>query len=182
MLVVVGRAFRAGLGLARVAFRERALLLAGEVVVEDEFVAVRDEQIRRRVLHADADHALRVLAQLRHERREVRIAADDDERVDVRLRVAEIERVDDEPDVRRILAGLAHVRDFDQLEARLVHRRLERLVAIPIAVRLLDDDAALEQQLLEHGLDVEFLELRVAHAERDVFEVAKERHVDAVLG
>ena len=118
-----------------------------------------------------------VLAQLRHERREIRIAADDDERVDVRLGVAEVERVDDHPDVGGVLARLAHVRNLDQLERRLVHRRLERLVALPVAVGLLDDDAALEQQPLEHLADVELLVLGVAHAERDVLEIAEQRHV-----
>ena len=99
----------------------------------------------------------------------------------MRFGVAKIERVDHQTDVGRVLARLAHVRDLDQLEARLVHGALEGLVAIPVAIGLLDHDAALEQQFLEHRFDVEFLELRVAHAERDVFEVAKERHVDAVL-
>ena len=94
----------------------------------------------------DADHDLVVLAQLAHQRREVRVAAHDHERVDVRLGVAEVERVDDHADVGGVLARHAHVRDLDQLERRLVHRRLEFLVALPVAVGLLDHDAALEQQ------------------------------------
>src|SRR5262249_20339949 len=69
-----------------------------------------------------------------------------------------------------------HMRNLDQLETRLVHRRLECLVALPIAVGLLDHDAALEQQALEHLADVELLVIRVAHAERDVLEVAEQRH------
>src|SRR3954469_13423684 len=61
--------------------RRPALLLVGahQIVVVDELVAVADQQIRARVLHPDADHGLRVLAQLGDERREVRVAADDDE-------------------------------------------------------------------------------------------------------
>ena len=66
---------------------------------------------------------LGVLAQLGDQRRKVGVAADDDEGVDVRLGVAQVERVDDQPDVGRVLARLAHVRDFDQLEVRLMHRR-----------------------------------------------------------
>ena len=79
------------------------------------------------MLHADADHVLAVLAQLGHQRREVGVAGDDDEGVDVRLGVAQVERVDHQADVGRVLARLAHVRDFDQLERRLMHRRLEAL-------------------------------------------------------
>jgi len=60
----------------------------------------------------------------------------------------------------------AHMRDFDQLERGFVHRPLEGLVAFPVAIGFLDDDAALEQQALEHALDVELVVLRVAHAER----------------
>ena len=59
---------------------------------------------------------------------------------------------------------------------------LELLVALPVAVRLLHDDAALEQQALEHLADVELVVLRVAHAERDVLEVAEQRHVGDVGG
>src|SRR5262249_16183307 len=70
-----------------------------------------------------------------------------------------------------------HVRDLDQLERRLVHVFLEVFVAIPVAVRFLHDDAAFEQQPLEHFRDVEVRVLRVAHAERDVLEIAEYGHV-----
>ena len=69
------------------------------------------------------------------------------------------------------------MRDLDQFERRLVHGRLERLVAIPVAIRFLHDDAALEKQALEHLGDIEFLVARVADAERDVLEIAEQRHV-----
>jgi hypothetical protein len=100
----------------------------------------------------------------------------------VRLRIAKIERIDDEPDIRRVLAGLPHMRNFDQLEVRFVHRSLEALVAVPVAIRLLHDDAAFQQQPFENQLDVEFLVFRVAHAERNVFEIAEQRHADGILG
>jgi hypothetical protein len=170
---------RDGAGWASRSRCRRALHLAHEVVVEDEFVAVGDQQVGGRLLDADADHVLGVLAQLGHQRRKVRIAADDHEGIDVRLGVAQVERIDDHADVGRVLARLAHVRDLDQLEVGLVHRRLEALVAIPVAIGLLDDDAALEQQAFEHRLDVELVVLRIAHAERDVLEVAEQRHAGA---
>src|SRR4029453_1632848 len=69
------------------------------------------------------------------------------------------------------------MRNLDQLERGLVHRGLEFLVAVPVAVRLLDHDAALEQQPLEHLVDVEARVPRVAHTERDVLEVAEDGHV-----
>ena len=139
------------------------------------------EQVGARVLHAHADHGLRVLAQLGHQRREIGVAADDDEGVDVLLGVAEVERVDHHADVGRVLARLAHVRDLDQLEGRGVHRRLEFLVAVPVAVGLLHHDRALGEQALEHLPHVELRVLRLAHAERDVLEVAEHRQAAASL-
>src|SRR5262249_4296098 len=63
--------------------RRDLLRLAHEVVVVDELVAVVDQQMARAVLDADADRVLRVLAQLADEWREVGVARDQDERVDV---------------------------------------------------------------------------------------------------
>ncbi|CAB3921618.1 hypothetical protein LMG26846_05644 [Achromobacter insuavis] len=180
----IGRAALAGIAAAAVvaAGIGGALAFAGQVVIEDEFVAVGDQQVRGGLLDPHPDHLLVVLAQLGHQRREIGIAADDDEGVDVRLGVAEVQRVHHQPDVGRVLARLAHVRDFDQLEIGLVHRRLEFLVALPVAIGLLDHDAALEQQALQHRPDVELLVLGVAHAKRHVLEVAKKRHADVFVG
>ncbi|MDR6472823.1 hypothetical protein J2778_000283 [Paraburkholderia graminis] len=65
------------------------------------------------------------------------------------------------------------MRNLDQLEIGFVHRTFEALVAIPVAIRLFHDNAALEQQTFEHQLDIELVVLRVPHAQRDVFEVAE---------
>ncbi|MBB5400919.1 hypothetical protein HDG41_002974 [Paraburkholderia sp. JPY162] len=100
----------------------------------------------------------------------------------MRFRITEIERIDDEPNVGGILARLAHMRNFDQLEIGLVHGPFETLVAIPVAIRLLDDDAALQQQALEYKLDIELVVFRVAHAKRDILEVAEQRHADVFVG
>ena len=95
----------------------------------------------------------------------------------MRFRIAEVERVDDHANVRGVLARHAHMRDFDQFERRLVHGPLEALVAVPIAIRFLDHDAAFEQQPIQYLVDVELRVFCVGHAERDVFEIAKKRHV-----
>lgn len=58
-----------------------------------------------------------------------------------------------------------------------MHGRLERFVPVPVAIRFLDDDAALQQQSLEHFADVEVGVVRVANAERNVLEIAEQRHV-----
>ena len=180
--VLVRAAPGRGLGVARLTSHLHPLALAHQIVVKDELVAVGDQQIGGRLLDANADHLLGVLAQLGHQGREVRVAADDDEGVDVRLGVAQIERVDHQPDVGRVLARLAHVRYLDQLEIGFVHGGFEALVTLPVAVGLLDDDAALEQQAFEDRLDIELLEVRVAHAQRNVLKITKQRHAEVVIG
>lgn len=74
------------------------------------------------------------------------------------------------------------MRNFDQFEVGLVHCAFETLIAIPVAIRFLYDNAALEQQTFEHQLDIKLVVLRVAHAQRDIFEVAEERHADGFIG
>ena len=93
------------------------------------------------------------------------------------LGVAEVQRIHHHAYVGRVLARLAHVRDVDELEIGLVHDRLEVLVAAPVAVRLLDDDAALDQQALENAVDVELGIARIANAKRNILEVAEKSEV-----
>ena len=64
--------------------------------------------------------------------------------------------------------------DVDEFEIGLVHDRLEFLVAAPVAVGFLGDDAALDQEALENAVDVELGVARIADPERDVFEVAEQ--------
>ena len=92
------------------------------------------------------------------------------------LRVAKIERIDHHADVGGILARLPDVRNLDQLEGRFVQVALESLVAFEIAIGLLDDDVALEQEAFEHLADVERRELGVERAEGDVFQIEKNSH------
>ena len=71
---------------------------------------------------------------------------------------------------------MADVRDLDQLEGGLVQAALELLVAVEVAVGLLDHDVAFQQEPFEHLLDVERGEVGVAGAERDVLEIEVHRH------
>src|SRR5687767_10075325 len=96
LLLLVALFAAGGRGLAPLLRRAPLLLvLAHQIVVVDELVAIGDQQVGAGVLHPYADHRLRVLTQLRHQRREIRVAADDDEGVDVLLGVAKVERVYD---------------------------------------------------------------------------------------
>ena len=72
---------------------------------------------------------------------------------------------------------MTRVRDLDQFEGGLVHLLFEIFIPIPVAVGLLDYDAAFHQQALENVLDVELRIVRIAHAERDIFEITKYREI-----
>jgi len=69
------------------------------------------------------------------------------------------------------------MRNLDELEARLVHAGLELAVALPVAVGFLDDDGALQQQPLEHAIDVELRIARITHAEGDILKVTEEGEI-----
>ncbi len=90
------------------------------------------------------------------------------------LGVGEVHRVDDHLDVGAVLARVVLLRDVDQLDGGLVEGALVVGVALPVGVGLLDDDLALLQQALEDEGDLELADLRVAHAEGDVLEVAEQ--------
>ena len=150
--------------------------LADEIVVIDELVAVVEEEVGSRVLDADADDRLRVFAQFRDEGGEVGVATDNDEGIDVSLGVAEVEGIDDHADVGGILARLAEVRDFDEFEGGFVEVALGVLVALEVAVGLLDDDMALEEEALKDLVDLDAGIFRLAGPEDDVFEIEVDRH------
>ncbi len=129
--------------------------LGGQDVVEDELVAVRDQQLAGGLAVAHADHALVELAQLADEGREVAVAGDDDEGVDVLAAVGELHGVDRHLDVRAVLRALAGGRHLDQPEPG-VHQ-LVAGVAVPAPVRVgaLHDHAALLGQTVQYKVDVE---------------------------
>ena len=98
------------------------------------------------------------------------------------LGVTQVKGVHDKAYVGGILAGLAHMGDLDQLEVGFVHGRLETLVAVPVAIGLLDDNAALEEQAFENELDVELFVARIAHAQGHVLEITEQGHADIFGG
>jgi len=58
-----------------------------------------------------------------------------------------------------------------------MHRFLEFLVALPVTVGLSHDDAALEQESLQHLIDIKRRILGVAHAQGDIFEVTEQGQI-----
>ena len=93
----------------------------GQIIVENEFVAVGGQQIRGGAFDPHPHHRLVVFTQLADQRRKIGVPAQNNEGIHMRLCVAKIQSVNDHPDVSRILTGLPYVGDFDQLERCLMH-------------------------------------------------------------
>ena len=91
----------------------------------------------------------------------------------MRLGVTQVQCVNHHADVGGVFTRLPPVRNFYELERGFMHVDFEVLVALPVAIGFLDHDIALDQQSLQHFLDVESGIACVTHAKGDVLEVAK---------
>ena len=118
-----------------------------------------------------------ILPQLADKWRKIRIAADDDKSIDMRFRVAEVKCIDDHPNVCRVLARLAHMRNVDELKCRLMHGGLEVLVTLPVAISLLYDNAAFNEQAFKNFIDVKLRVFSIPNAKRDILEIAEHGEV-----
>ena len=155
-----------------------ALHEAGERVVAVVLVAVLDEQIARRLANADADDVLAVLLELDDEAREVGVAREQNERADLGAREHELERVDREADVGRVLLRRPVGRREDQVDRRFGERHDVLRIAAPIGVGALDRDLALDDLRREEA--AQLLSEVGADPHRDVVEVDEERGVRRV--
>jgi len=95
----------------------------------------------------------------------------------MRFRVAEVKCIDDQPNIRRVLAGLAHMRNVDELKCRLMHRGLEVLITLPVAISLLYDNAAFNEQEFKNFVDVKLGVFSISNAKRDILEIAEQGEV-----
>ncbi len=119
-------------------------------------------------------HCLGVLPQFAHQRGKIRIARVDHEGIDMFFGVTEVERIDDHADISRVLAGLAPMRDLDQLEGRFMNRGPKSLVAISVSTRLLEDDRPINQEALKDRRYVERPIVCIRDTECDVLKIAKQ--------
>ena len=163
-----------GIVLLRRGFLAR-LHEAGKRVVAVVLVAVLHEQVAGRFPDADADDVLAVFLELEHERREVRVARQQDVRADLGTGEDELHGIDREADVGGVLLGRAVGRGEDQVDGRLGQRHDVLRIAAPVGVGALDGHLAADdlgrQQVAEFGLEVR------PNAHRDVVEVDEEGRV-----
>jgi hypothetical protein len=144
-----------------------------QVVVINELVAVVAQQVGRGLGQPEADHVLAQLLELGHQRGEVGVAGDDDEGIDVVLRVGQVHGVHAQADVGRVLAGLPAAGDLDEFDRRLVQGGCVLSKPAPVGVGLLGDDLALLNQPLDDLVDLEAV-AAVVQADADVFKIKKD--------
>ena len=95
----------------------------------------------------------------------------------VQVAADQIHAMLDAAGARLVVLDAAEVRaqlDASRADERLTEQRAQR------AAELFSKNF-ISQQALEDAIDVEFLVLRILHAERDVLEVAEQRHVAGFL-
>src|SRR5438132_8320780 len=112
--------------------------------------------------------------QFRDQRREVAVARNNYERIDVLLGVRQVHGIDAKADVGGVLAGLRSPRDFDELDRRFVKWARVRREAVPIGIGPFGDDLTLFDDSLEHPPDVESFPPAVER-DADVFEINEYR-------
>src|SRR5262249_52501783 len=146
-----------------------------------EFVAVALHHLTGERAAADDEDLLVVLFELLDERDEIAVAADDDVRIDVRVRERHLERVEREIDVGSVL--VAAWRQVALHELRCVLRQRPAVVAGagPIAVSSLRDDVAALLERVEHDADVELCVECVFDADLDVVEIDEYRNLETYI-
>ena len=85
----------------------------------------------------------------------------------------QVHGINDEPDIGRVLAGLASPWDFNELDGRFVECTCIGLVSVPVGISFLDNQLAFFKQSFEHFLDFETCLFLVGIALGQVFEVNK---------
>ena len=152
-----------------------------EVLVRDELVAVALEDDAREGAAADDEDLLVVLLQLLDERQEVAVAADDDVRVDVRVRERHLERIEREIDVGAVLVATRRQAALDHADRVLREEPAVVAGTMPVAVRNLRDHLAALFDPFEHGGHVELLVQGRLHADLDVVEIDEHREFQTFL-
>ena len=151
-----------------------------QLVVRVVLVAVLDEQIARGFPDPHADHVLAIFLQLEHERREIGIAGQENERPDLGPREDELERVNREADVGRVFLVGAVRRREDQIDRRLGQRHDVLGIPAPVCVGALHGDLSADDLRLEQAFQLG-LQIR-ADRHGYVVEVDHQRGVGRVGG
>src|SRR5262249_2048858 len=153
---------------------------ASEVAVRVVLVTILNQQIASRLPDADADNVLPVLLQLDHHGREVAVTRHNDEGADFRPGEYQLDRVDGESDVGRVLLAGAEGRSKDQVDRRLGERYDVLRVATPVRVGPLNRDLALDDVAVEEC--AQFFGEVGANAQGDVVEVDQQCCIGRVDG
>ena len=142
-----------------------------EALVEDELVAALDQEAAGRATGAHADHAAVELFEALHGGREVAVARQQHEGVDVGAGERQLHGIDHQGDVGAVLVLPAVAGHLDHGDALLEELLLELREAPPVAVGAGHQDAALVLEASHDGADVELAQAFFLAAGGHVLEV-----------
>jgi hypothetical protein len=128
-----------------------------DVFVGDELGAVLLHHLAGERAPADDEHLAVVLLEFLDQRDEVAVAADDHERVDVRVRECHLERVEREVDVGAVLVAAGRRDTLHHPHRMLRHGAAMIAGTFPVAVGELGDHLTPFLDRFEDGADVERL-------------------------
>ena len=145
-----------------------------QVFIEDELVAVVDQQIGGGLLDPHPDDVAAVFPQLRDQWRKVAVSGNQDEGIDVVPLIGKVQGIHHHSDVGAVLAAVTALRYVDQLDGGLVKGSLEFGIAMPVGVGPLDGDLSLLDQPLEDEVNVEIAVSALADTHGHVLKVDKD--------
>ena len=114
----------------------------GQLAVAEILVAILDQQVTGRFPDSHANDPLPVFLEFQHQARKIAVARQQDERPDFGPGEYQLQRVDRQPDIGRVLLVRPECRGEDEIDRRLRQGNDVLRIAAPVGVRALDRDLA----------------------------------------
>src|SRR5262249_47760425 len=118
------------------------------------------------------DDVLAQFFQFGDERGKIAVTGDDNEGVNVILRVGEVHGIDAQPNVGGVLADLSAAWDFDEFDGRFMKRSGVGAEPAPVGIGFLGDNLTLFDQAFKNALDIKPV-APTLEAQGQVFEIHK---------
>jgi len=148
--------------------RHDAISVFEQRFVAHEFVAVLLEDRRGERLATHHENGLAVFLQLVHQRNKIAVAADDGERVHVRMGEGHLQRVESEIDVGTVLVAERRRQTLHHLDGVFGHRSGGAFLTSPVCISEFCDQVATFFERIQRKRYVEFPPKRGFHTDLDV--------------
>ena len=152
-----------------------------QILVGDELVAVALKDAAGELPSADHEDLLVVLLELFNQADEIAVAADNDERVDVRVRERHLQSVERKVDVRAVLVAARRQVALHHLDRVLRQHAAVATGPLPVAIGRLGDDVAALFEGFEDDARVERRVQGLFDANFDVVEVDEDGEPETLV-